>query len=210
MLLMAAIIYVMYRLTRPTKQDFIDFVRQWEGGISRAKTDTASSDVAPGTNGIHTNKGIRWTTYYNKGKGHGYKPTVADFLKMSDERWLQIFNSCYWNPMQGDKLMLKDPALAFYVVQFAWGSGLGGAEKQLSKFQRQQMGVVDADITKTELAQNFLLDPTPFPILFQKLIDFKKQYYIKLNQPANLNGWNNRLNDFNEKFKPGGTESLLN
>ena len=207
---MSAIIYAIYRMTRPTKQDFIDFVRQWEGGVSRAKTDTASSSVAPGTGGIHTNKGITWTTYYNKGKGHGYKPTVSDFLKMSDERWLQIFNKLYWNPMHGDRLMLKDPCLAFYCVQFAWGSGTGGAEKQLAKFQRQHMGVVDANITKSEIAENFLLDPMPVAARFAQLIEFKKNYFISLNQPANIKGWLNRLNDFNEKFKPFGTESALN
>lgn len=210
MFIMAAIIYAIYRMTRPTKQDFIDFVRQWEGGVSRAKTDTASKNVAPGTGGIHTNKGITWTTYYNNGKGHGYKPTVQDFLKMSDERWLQIFNKCYWEPMKGDQLMLKDPALAFYCVQFAWGSGLGGAEIQLAKFQRAKMGIVDNNITKKELADNFLLDPVPFPIRFQELIEWKRNYFISLNQPANINGWLNRLNDFNEKFKPLGTESIFN
>lgn len=210
MLLMALFVYAIYRLTRPTKQDFIDFVRQWEGGTSRATTDTASEDCAPGTNGIHTNKGIRWTTYYNKGKGHGYKPSVSDFLKMTDERWLQIFNDVYWKPMYGDKLMLKDPALAFFVVQFAWGSGTGGAEKQLAKFQRQKMGIVDDNITKQEIANNFVLDPMPFPIRFQQLIDFKSDYYRSLGQPANLNGWLNRLNDFNEKFKPLGEVIELN
>lgn len=210
MLLMAAIIYAMYRLTRPTKQDFIDFVRQWEGGISRAKTDNASKNVAPGTGGVHTNKGITWTTYYNNGKGHGYKPTVQDFLKMSDERWLQIFNKLYWNPWFADELILKDPALAFYVVQFAWGSGMGGSERQIANFQRQHMGIVDSNITKREAVNNFLLDSTPFPIRFKQLIDFKADFYRSLNQPANLNGWLNRLKDFDEKFRPGGTESILN
>jgi len=209
-MLLASIVYLLYRMTRPTKQDFIDFVKQWEGGISRAKTDTASKHVAPGTNGIHTNKGITWTTYWNHGKGHGYIPTVKDFLEMSDARWLQIFNKLYWHPMHGDKLMLKDPALAFYVVQFAWGSGTGGAERQLAKFQRQKMAIVDNNITKLEIAQNFLLDPMPVAVRFKQLIDFKRNYFISLNQPANTKGWLNRLNDFDKKFRPFGTESALN
>ena len=202
MLLMAAIIYTMYRLSRPTKQDFIDFVRQWEGGVSRATTDTASASVAPGTNGIHTNKGITWRTYYNNGKGYGYTPTVSDFLKMPDERWLQIFNNVYWKPWEADKLMVKDPALAFYVVQFAWGSGLQGSENQIAKFQRQYMGIKDNDITKSEAVRNFLFDPVLFKYRFDQMIKFKADYYRSLKQPANLNGWLNRLNDFDKKFNP--------
>ena len=201
-MLIALFVYLIYRMTRPTKQDFIEFVRQWEGGISRATTDTASANAAPGTNGIHTNKGVTWTTYYNHGKGHGYKPTVQDFLKMSDQRWLQIFNDVYWHPMHADKLMLKDPALAFFVVQFAWGSGTGGAEIQLAKFQRQKMNIKDKNITKLELANNFLLDPVPVAIRFNQLIDFKADYFRSLGQPANLKGWLNRLNDFKKKFAP--------
>jgi len=196
------IIYLLYRMNRPTKQDFIDFVRQWEGGKSKALTDTASKNPAPGSGGVHTNKGITWTTYYNNGKGHGYKPSVPDFLKMSDKRWLQIFDSCYWDPMHGDKLMLRDPSLAFFVVQFAWGSGTGGAEIQLAKFQRQKMGVVDSNITKSEIANNFVLDPMPTAVRFKQLIDFKAAYFKSLAQPANLKGWLNRLNDFNQKFRP--------
>lgn len=202
MLLMAAIIYSMYRLSRPTKKDFIAFVRQWEGGVSRATTDSASKLVAPGTNGIHTNKGITWRTYYNNGKGHGYTPTVADFLKMPDERWLQIFNSVYWHPWEADKLMIKDPALAFYVVQFAWGSGLSGSEHQIANFQRKYMGIKDSNITKSEAVRNFLVDPVFFKYRFEEMIKFKGDYYRSLKQPANLNGWLRRLNDFNEKFKP--------
>lgn len=192
--------YIIYRLMRPSKNDFIAFVKKWEGGKSRATTDSASNYGGPG--GVHTNKGITWATYKGSAKLCGYTPTAEDFLNMSDKRWLQIFDKIYWDKWQGDKLMVRDPFLAFFVVQFAWGSGNKGAEIQLAKFQRKYMGIIDNDITPTEIVKNFIVTPIPIPVLAKQLINFKANYFKSLNQPANIKGWLNRLNDFEKKFAP--------
>lgn len=200
MLAELAVLYIAYRLMRPTKQDFIKWIKKWEGGKSRATTDTAISDGGP--NGVHTNKGVRWSTYKDCAKACGYTATAADFLEMSDKRWEQIFDKRFWNYWQGDKLMVRSPFLAFFVVQFAWGAGNGGCEKQMANFQRKHMGIVDSNITPKEIVNNFLLTPIPMVVLAKQLIDWKADFFRRLNQPANLKGWLNRLRDFEKNFAP--------
>ena len=192
--------YALNRLMQPTKQDFIKWVKKWEGGKSRALTDTASNYGGPG--GVHTNKGITWATYKGAAKSCGYTPTAEDFLKMSDQRWEQIFDKIFWDKWQGDKLMLRSPFLAFYVVQFAWGFGNGGAERRLANFQRKYMSIVDNDITPNEIVRNFISTPIPIKILAPQMISYKESVFKSLGQPANLKGWLNRLKDFEKKFLP--------
>jgi hypothetical protein len=192
--------YAINRLMQPTKQDFIKWIKKWEGGKSRATTDTAISDGGPG--GVHTNKGVRWSTYKDCAKACGYTPTAKDFLEMSDKRWEQIFDTRFWNYWQGDKLMLRSPFLAFYVVQFAWGFGNSGAESRLANFQRKYMGIKDSDITPNEIVRNFMTTPTPIKILGVQMISYKESVFRSLGQPANLKGWLNRLQDFKKQFLP--------
>lgn len=192
--------YVINRLMQPTKQDFIKWIKKWEGGKSRALTDTASKNPGPG--GVHTNKGITWQTYNGAAKACGYTPTAQDFLIMSDKRWEQIFDKIFWDYWQGDKLMLRSPFLAFYVVQFAWGFGNSGAESRLANFQRRYMGIKDSDITPKEIVNNFIITPTPIKILASSMISYKEYVFRSLGQPANLKGWLNRLKDFEKNFLP--------
>jgi hypothetical protein len=54
--------------------------------------------------------------------------------------------------------------------------------------------------TWDDIANNFLLDVVPAAIRFDSLIEFKKNYFRSLHQPANLKGWLNRTEDFRKKF----------
>jgi len=193
---------VLLKFMRPTKQDFIKYVKKWEGGKSSASTDSASNVNSGAPSGIHTNKGIQWVVYKSWCKSKNRQVSSQEFLDMPDAVWLGVFNDLYWNPYDCDKLMIREPFLAFFVCQFAWGSGLGGSEAQLAKFQRTKMGVVDSDITRKEITKNFLITPIPVKILANQLIDFKLNYYKSLGQPANLKGWTNRLMDFKKQFMP--------
>lgn len=198
----AILAIVALKFMRPSKQDFIKWVKKWEGGKSSASTDSASNVNGGAPGGVHTNKGIQWIVYKHYCKVKNRPVSSKEFLDMPDAIWDGIFNEFYWNPMHCDKIMIREPFLAFYVCQFAWGSGLGGAEAQLAKFQRQHMGVVDTNITKQEIANNFVITPIPVKILANKLIDFKLNYYKSLGQPANLKGWTNRIMDFKKNFMP--------
>ena len=169
----------------------IPFIKKVEGGLSRATTDTASKNPAPfsynGKNGYHTNKGVTWTTFFTAAKTLGYVASSLNFFTMPDAIWLKIYEKLYWKPMQADKL--KSEAVAAFFADFAWISGVGGATSNLKKFllaeynykARTMLEVVDFINTKNEVD------------LIKKLVAYRKNHFKKLNQPANLKGWLNRL-----------------
>jgi lysozyme family protein len=183
------------------KDSFIKWVRKWEGGLSKAKTDTASANCAPGTQ-YHTNKGIQWVTYKSYCQAVKRTATTAEFLKMPDDLWKKIFDTMYWNKIHCDEIAVYSPSVAYAVFGFAWGSGVGGANQYLANFQRKYMHVDDDNIGLQELANNFVTSGVLPSVMFANLCEFKRDLYRSFNQPANLKGWLNRIDDFEKTFAP--------
>lgn len=200
LILLAIIIIKKIFFKSSNMQTFIDHVQKWEGGKSKATTDTASKNPCPDTGGIHTNKGVTWTTFKSLSNKLGYKPTKELFLSMPDNIWLSIFKHGYWNIYKLDELYKTKPNISYFIAQFAWGFGGGGSESRLANYQRKHMGIKDTNITKIEIMQNFKNDIVPEKIRLASLIEYKKEVFKSLNQPANLKGWLNRLADFKKTF----------
>jgi len=179
---------------------FIEHVQKWEGGTSKALTDTASKNPCPNTGGIHTNKGITWTTFKGLSSKLGYNYSKELFLSMPNNVWFEIFKQGYWNPYKLDILHKTKPNISYFVAQFAWGFGLGGSESRLANYQRKYMNISDSNITKSEIMENFRKDIVPESIRLSHLIEYKKGVFKSLNQPKNLKGWLNRLADFKKTF----------
>lgn len=174
------------------------FIMAWEGGLSRATTDTASNNPAPftydGKTGWHTNKGITWTTFSSNATKLGYSPTADNFFKMPMEIWNKIFKKVYWDAIQADKI--ESQALATYAVSWVWGSGVTGGSSRLKAFLKKQ-GVKDSPIYE---GINQLENKVgAYKALELMLID-REQQFISMNQAANLQGWLNRLNWYREKL----------
>lgn len=181
----------------------IQFVKGWEGGLSKATTDTASANPSPcthkGETGWHTNKGIQWKTFNGLSPRLGYEANCKNFLTMPDDIWKKVYKNGFWDAMYADDI--KSDAIANFLVEMAWGSGAGsiggtkGAYPFLQRFLKEKRGVatnskkevidtINSEIAKDEKA------------LFNDIIDYRKAHLISLNQPANIRGWLRRVEDY--------------
>ncbi len=158
----------------------------FEGGLSKAQTDSARFDPVPDGSGYHTNKGITWATFKNLAPRLGYTATPDLFYKMPEHIWERIFKNGYWDSVGGDHI--KSQAIANTLADFAWGAGPGTAAKVMQRL----LGVFpDGQIGKQTIAA---INKQKEKDLFTKLTNAKKQFYLTLpGQQANYAGWKTRL-----------------
>lgn len=169
-------------------KQIVPWIKKWEGGLSKATTDSASSYPVPDGSGYHTNKGVTWRTFESLGSKLGYTPTPALFYQMPDDIWGKIFKQGYWDPIGGDKI--NSQGIAETIADWGWGAGPGTAVKNVKKY----LGV--AQTTTMDTATINLINSKNEKQLHDGLSAFKKNWYLTLpNQSANYNGWANRLND---------------
>ncbi len=164
----------------------IGWIKKQEGGLSKAKTDSASSHPVPDGSGFHTNKGVTWKTFESLGPKLGYSATPKLFYAMPDDIWGKIFKQGYWDVIRGDQI--KSQALADTLADFAWGSGGGRAIQQLQKYLKlpQTSRMDDATLRAINSADERTLH-TGFSA-------YKQAWYLSLpHQEANYAGWKNRL-----------------
>lgn len=174
----------------------IPYIKKSEGGLSRAVTDTASSNPSPytyqGKSGWHTNRGITWTTFKSLAPSAGYTVSESNFLNMPDDIWLKIYKTGYWNPMKGDTYTSQPVANA--VVDFAWAAGVGGSTKALIKYLSKQGMNADGPISIANSFNNLVKRHGEAKV-FNDLIDERKRFFVSLNQPANEKGWLSRMEE---------------
>lgn len=175
-----------YRLAAP-------YIEMGEGGLSRAKTDTASKYPAPwtynGYNDWHTNRGITYAAFLQGSKTLGYAHTRENFFKMPDSVWNVIFKNLYWDAIQADTI--KSDALAIYAVSWLWGSGASGGRSRLRNFFKKiGYTITDSQIPGTI---NTAASKMGEKALLEAMLEDRKQQFIAMNQPANLKGWLRRL-----------------
>lgn len=183
--------------------DVFDFVKKWEGGVSRNPADSAAADPVPGIyngkTGWHTNKGVTWTTFKSLSQKLGYSATPELFFLMPDDIWKKIAKNGYWDPFMLDTL--PKTRVAYCIFTWAWGSGVGGAARELTKFQKNKMGILINNNTHAEIVANFKTSFMSDEQLFGMLCDEREAFFRGLNKPQFLQGWLNRLNDFRRTFK---------
>lgn len=183
-----------------------NFIKKWEGSLSRDTKDTASNNPSPcihnGVTGWHTNKGITWATFKQHAPRFGYKADCETFLNMPDDLWFQILSKVYAGAFPLEKIKHL-PSIQAVIITWAWGSGVAGAESRLANFQREVMGIVDSNITPSEIVDNFKKRITPVneKEWFNKLCDRRLQDFQKMaSWEAHGQGWTRRLNDFRATF----------
>ncbi len=188
-----------YRNIRPQ-------IQKWEGGLSRATTDTASANPAPwsynGTTGWHTNKGVTYSTFISLSPLLKYPATSDNFFVMPDTIWNLIFKRGYWDTFNLDKM--NSQVVADTIAQWSWGSGPNGALSSIKKYLATK-GITVSDRDDVVQAFNQLVNPVNEKAIFLELIDWREAFFRSLGQPANLNGWLNRLAD----FKQFGLQTLI-
>lgn len=184
----------------------VEFIKKWEGGLSRALTDTASRLPSPwtynGQKGWHTNMGITYETFLSLAKKIGYAVTPANFFNMTEELWMKILLEGYMKPYPLHQINHL-PRIQAVIITWAWGSGLAGSERRLANFQRDEMGIVDGNITKSEIVANFKKRIKPITEVkwFHKLCDRREADFRKMSTfNVNGRGWLRRLDDFRTTF----------
>jgi hypothetical protein len=189
----------------------IPHIKKAEGGMSRAKTDTASAKPAPykttaynsntrrteTASDWHTNKGITWETFSTNGK-LGYVVNQANWEKMPDAIWELIYKKIYWDMIGGD--FIKSQAIANYLADWSWGAYYITAVKNAQQVLNRSFGyklTEDGKIGPSTLAAINAVNPATFLELLRKEhLDFYAQV-VKRNpsQAANIRGWTARVND---------------
>jgi lysozyme family protein len=173
-------------------QQIIPFIRKAEGGLSKAKTDTASKNPVPDGSGYHTNKGVTWTTLQSFQQKLGIKTTaelVKVFYAMPDNVWFTIFKTGYWDPIKGDQI--KSQAFADILVDWAYAAGPGRAIQKTQQFFNLPVTYKMDDATLKAI--NSITNEAD---TIKKFADYKKNWYLTLpNQEANYKGWANRLDN---------------
>ncbi len=179
----------------------IPFTYKWEGGLSRATSDTASAHPSPFTivdpkdgkpkNGWHTNKGVTYAAFKDASAKYGFDNNAKNFASMPEDIWLKIAKGSYWDKLYLDNV--KSQAIANVLFSLIWGSWLNWTGR-MQKYLKTK-GV---DWNKTNLKAlpdiiNAQVAKYGEKQVLDDIIELKKGYLLALNQPQNEKGWLNRL-----------------
>ena len=156
----------------------VPFIQAFEGGYSNHPSDK----------GKETNRGITIATFRCV---YGQNKTVADLKALTDEQWMHIFKTLYWDKCRADEI--KNQSVANLLVDFAWGSGTARAAKYIQRL----VGVTqDGNIgPKTIAAINARDAKSLFTGLKAERLAFINSIVRNnTSQMVFYKGWVNRLN----------------
>jgi len=183
-------------------EKYVVFTKKWEGGLSKDKSDSASSYPCPtpykGKTGYHTNAGITykaWVSFFGTDND-------SRFYLMNAEDWFKIFKKGYWDAVKGDLYMSQN--IAIFVTGMAWGSGAKQAIKSLQT-AINHCGVkceVDGVIGSQTINAANSIEPR---VLFDTLTNERERFFYAIGVGKNakfINGWINRLNAYRSTFRP--------
>lgn len=154
------------------------FILRWEGGFVDDPLDRGGA----------TNKGITIGTFRSF---YGKYATVEQLKNITDEQWLHIFKSGYWDKWKADDI--ENQSIADIVVDWAWASGTSTSIKQVQKILGVAVdGIVGND---TLTAINIAVQRSLFVKIHSRRIEFVENI-VKRNptQSRFLKGWKNRIN----------------
>ena len=152
------------------------WIKSWEGGFVNDPDDQGGA----------TNKGITIGAFRSV---YGGNKTIEDLKRLTDNQWEHIFKAKYWNRWDADKI--EDPSVAFFLVDWVWGSGVWGIKRPQKLLGVEVDGIVGP---KTIAAVNAFNGKE----LFEALKEDKRAYLQRICciTPTNrkfLNGWLRRL-----------------
>lgn len=192
-IVLAIVIVIYIRSMRRTNKtvditQFYPELYKWlskkEGGKAVDPDDPNSEDAAPGTGGVHTNRGVSWKTFNGLADNLGYTPTVQLFLEMPQNIWESIVR---YHVALGQSYT-TNPVLASYLGLWYWGTG-------------------SIDENNLNSIKN-ILSNTPFnKRALRKIVDLREQFFRNLGKrkpklAKYVPGWINRAEDFYNKFSP--------
>lgn len=194
--------------------DIIPLIKRHEGGLTGDPRDISAA-ANPSPCGIdkkfnkpyHTNKGVTYATFKSNAGALGYEANCDNFLKMPDDIWLKIFKNGYWNPMGLDNLNSK--GISFLLVDFAWGSGVGGTKSWLTGFLKRNYNIDAADTTTRVNSLNNLIAKNESELV-DKLYNDRLAHLKSLRGGTLWNtygkGWSRRLDELKNIATSGLTK----
>ena len=154
------------------------FILRWEGGFVDDPLDRGGA----------TNKGITIGTFRNF---YGKDATVEQLKNITDEQWLHIFKSGYWDKWKADDI--ENQSIANIVVDWAWGSGAETSIKQVQKILGVAVDGIVGDDTLTAI--NIAGQRSLFVKIHNRRIEFVENIVKRdPSQARFLKGWKNRIN----------------
>ena len=173
----------------------LGYILRWEGGLSKHTRDSASRHPVPDGSGYHTNKGVTFRVFASI---YGTSNTaISRFYEMSHEDFKGIY-SLYWKGVKADSITSQ--IIAEYVADFAWGSGVSGASRQVQKWLKTQGYKIEVDGkigNETVTAINHLIKEKGEKAAFESLNAHRRHFLSGLKDfDVFGKGWFNRLNDF--------------
>ena len=144
----------------------------------------------PEDKGGITNIGVTLDTYREY---CGQEKTVKDLQNMSYGTWQKIMKDLYWDKVRGDDI--DNQALAEIIADWAVNSGATGIRKVQEILGCKPDGIV-GPITLS------LINTSDPETLHDRIWKARQQFYINIvtrnpSQKVFMNGWMNRLNQFN-------------
>lgn len=155
----------------------VPFILQWEGGFANNPLDRGGA----------TNRGVTLATFR---QFYGSGRTVHDLRAMTDEQWMHIFRTGYWERWQADRIASQ--SLADILVDWVWASGTHGITRPQKILGVEPDGIV-GEKTLAALAAR---EPEGlFHQLHADRIAFVEGI-VRENpsQEVFLQGWKNRIN----------------
>jgi lysozyme family protein len=182
---------------------YIEFVKRWEGGLSKDTADSAAKYPCPtpykGKSGYHTNVGITYKVWVSMfGKGNDKR-----FFLMNDEDWFAIWNRLYFEPMQADQI--NSMSVAIFMVGMAWGSGMRQAVISTQKVVNQ-IGQAKVEVDGVIGPRTIqAINETNENDMFSGLIEERGRFFKAIAKGKNakfLKGWLRRLESYRVTFNP--------
>lgn len=159
---------------------------KWEGGYSNHPNDKGGC----------TMKGVTIGTFR---KFYGAEKNCSDLKQITDEQWLNIFETGFWNVCNGDEI--ANQSIANIIVDWAWNSGPQTAIKKVQQILEVEKDGKMGPITISKL-NNYNQKE-----LFKKIYLARTNFYINIckkneSQKVFLKGWMNRLADYKFSENP--------
>lgn len=173
------------------------YILKWEGGLSKRLDDKYAQWPVPDGSGYHTNKGVTWVTFKEMAARVGYQATPKLFYEMPVKIWLGIYKIGFWDPMKGDHV--NSQAIAEFLADFAYHSGVGGATIQLQQYLNKNGYSLKVDGgfgPKTLNALNELIKKAGEKKVFEGIYNERWAFLKSLSAAKANPGWFNRMADF--------------
>ncbi len=160
------------------------FILKWEGGFSNDPLDRGGA----------TNKGVTIATFKEFCKRKGYsRPTVGQLKNISEDEWLEILKTMYWDKWRADEI--QSQSVANILVDWVWASGVWGI-----KIPQRVLGV-KADGIVGRITLGAVNEQNP-RIFFEKIKEERREFVHRIvrrrpDQRRFIRGWLNRINNLN-------------